>query len=211
MRVAPVGMIFASLAPGGLPEAMRHCFDLGCQSAAITHGHPTAQLSSGALAMMVTGLLAGLTLDSCVRTALAFLEEQPGHEETVGAITTARRLAAVQPRDLAAIRTMGEGWVAEEALGIGLYCAMCSPNFRSGVELAVNHGGDSDSTGSIAGQLLGAIHGISAIPRRWVKELELRDVIVAMADDLATVCEWHLIDDEAENEGDFYWDRYPGW
>ena len=42
-----------------------------------------------------------------------------------------------------------------------------------GVILAVNHGGDSDSTGLIAGHLLGAMQGRSAIPNRWLAPLEL--------------------------------------
>ena len=102
--------------------------------------------------------------------------------------------------------------MVEEALAIGLYCALCSETFRSGVELAVNHDGDSDSTGSIAGQLLGAIHGVKAIPRRWLKELELADVIGAVADDLGSVTEWRLHGDgdEADAEESFYWARYPG-
>ena len=74
--------------------------------------------------------------------------------------------------------------------------------------LAVNHGGDSDSTGSIAGNLLGALMGIDAIPERWLAQLELRDVIVSVADDLGSVCDWALHD--SEPEGEFYWKRYPG-
>ena len=71
---------------------------------------------------------------------------------------------------------------------------------------AVNHDGDSDSTGSIAGQLLGALHGEAAIPASWLAPLELRDVIAAVADDLATVAEWNL---DVEAERAFYVGRYP--
>ncbi|MFN8027118.1 MAG: ADP-ribosylglycohydrolase family protein [Acidimicrobiia bacterium] len=54
------------------------------------------------------------------------------------------------------IEALGAGWVAEEALAIGVYCALVATDLRAGLLLAVNHSGDSDSTGSIAGNLLGA-------------------------------------------------------
>ena len=50
--------------------------------------------------------------------------------------------------------------------------------------LAVNHSGDSDSTGSIAGNILGLIHGEEGIPARWLEGLEVRDLIAAVATDL---------------------------
>jgi ADP-ribosylglycohydrolase len=74
--------------------------------------------------------------------------------------------------------------VAEEALAISLYCAIAAPDLESALLLAVNHGGDSDSTGAITGNLLGAIHGERAIPRRWLDALELREEIERMAEEL---------------------------
>ena len=49
---------------------------------------------------------------------------------------------------------------------------------------AVNHGGDSDSTGAVTGNILGAAVGYEAIPRFFKDDLELHDVILHMADDL---------------------------
>jgi len=74
--------------------------------------------------------------------------------------------------------------VAEEALAIGLYAALVAESFEHGVLLAVNHSGDSDSTGAIAGNLLGVALGELAIPRTWLARLELRDVVEQVADDL---------------------------
>ncbi|HEX2778916.1 MAG TPA: ADP-ribosylglycohydrolase family protein, partial [Gemmatimonadaceae bacterium] len=86
-----------------------------------------------------------------------------------------------------AVERLGQGWVAEEALAIGVYCALVAEDdFERGVRLAVNHGGDSDSTGAIAGNILGARLGAAAIPERWLESLELRDVIERVADDLLT-------------------------
>ena len=97
---------------------------------------------------------------------------------------------------------MGEGWVGEEALAIALYSALsASDDFARGVLLAVNHSGDSDSTGAITGNLLGLSLGIEAIPSQWLDELELRAEIQAVAEDLY----------EGGDESDAWRTRYPGW
>ena len=78
--------------------------------------------------------------------------------------------------------------------------------------MAVNHDGDSDSTGLIAGHLMGAARGLCEIPVRWLATLELRDVIEEMAEDLATAGYWRLgdmYDSETNAEEEFYFRRYP--
>jgi ADP-ribosyl-[dinitrogen reductase] hydrolase len=205
-RVAPVGMMMAGLT---LSDPTRKSFSLACDVAAITHGHPTGQLAAGAFAAIINQLLIGVSLVESIDAALLLLQEKPGHAETSGAIRQAIKFAVESPNSTDALRTIGMGWVADEALAIGLYCALCAMDFEAGVILAVNHDGDSDSTGLIAGHLLGAIHGVSGIPQRWLEPLELRTVLEDVADDLATVSRWKL-DDDAGEEGECYFDRYPG-
>lgn len=57
-------------------------------------------------------------------------------------------------------------------------------SFRDGVLAAVNAGGDADSTGAMVGAMLGAFHGLTAIPPEWVAGLEAHDEIIALADQL---------------------------
>ncbi|MDX5327225.1 MAG: ADP-ribosylglycohydrolase family protein [Marinobacter sp.] len=83
---------------------------------------------------------------------------------------------------------------------------MVAKTFEQGVVLAVNHDGDSDSTGAITGNVLGAMHGTDVIPQRWLEPLELRGVIEAVASDLWTCQEWH-----SYMEGDGLWEWYPGY
>jgi ADP-ribosyl-[dinitrogen reductase] hydrolase len=80
---------------------------------------------------------------------------------------------------------LGEGWVGEEALGIALICALTAVDFADGVRMAVNHSGDSDSTGAICGAILETQLGRDAIPERWLRDLEHCDVIDQLATDLA--------------------------
>jgi hypothetical protein len=76
--------------------------------------------------------------------------------------------------------------------------------------MAVNHGGDSDSTGAIAGNLLGALLGAAAIPSSWVEELELREVIARIAVDLDEFPDWQVGEHEPEPDAAIL-QRYPGW
>lgn len=112
--------------------------------------------------------------------------------------------------DPAAIARLGGGWVAEEALAIGVWCALAADSLEEGIVLAVNHSGDSDSTGMIAGNILGLIHGPQAIPRVWLDDLELREVITRIAVDLTDIpARYEPLNDEPEQQQ--IRARYPGW
>lgn len=157
--------------------------------------------AAGALAMMIERIVNGVLLPDAVGAARERLAQERGHEEVSAALERAVALASQGSPSAERVESLGGGWVAEEALAIGVYCALAfADDFAGGVRLAVNHGGDSDSTGSITGNLLGAALGASAIPRRWVEELELRDVIERLADDL-------VIGYEQSEE---WWEKYPG-
>jgi ADP-ribosylglycohydrolase len=111
---------------------------------------------------------------------------------------------ALSPEDL--VRELGEGWVAEEALAVALYAVLATvpetaaesataaaaeeraeAHFRAAIAIAVNHSGDSDSTASIAGNILGAYYGEQCLPAGWLAALEAPEVIRGMASRLAAV------------------------
>lgn len=182
MRAAPAGLFFWR------PErafSLRPAFMLAARLAGITHGHPTGQLPAGVLAVLVLALVEGYELRAALQLAKSILMEQPDHHETLLAIEKAEVLADSSVPSELAIDALGAGWIAEEALAIALYCALVAESFAAGVQLAVNHDGDSDSTGAIAGNLLGAMHGASAIPSGWLERLELREVVSDVAERLA--------------------------
>ncbi len=214
MRVAPVAMIYYSLlSDQAFDESLKNSFQIACEAAAITHGHPTGQLAAGAFSSILFLVLSGKTLIEAVEVILVMLTKHENAQETIDAINQAIQLSNSSNDPVNAISTLGEGWIAEEALAIGLYCALTSSNFQDGVIRAVNHDGDSDSTGLIAGHLLGAIHGLSAIPDHWLQSLELRSMLEELADDLATIGSWQLDswgDEAAKEEADYYFNRYPG-
>lgn len=202
MRVAPVGLFAWRLSAEFSPE---DTFRLGAELAALTHGHPTGSLTAGVFAVLLLALTDGAKLRDALTTAKQILRQQSHHEETLRALEQAEALAGSDlPRD-AAIAQLGEGWVAEEALAISVYCALGARDFKDGVILAVNHDGDSDSTGSITGNLLGVMHGAKAIPQECLTPLELRDVITELAEDLYAFPDWDFEKDEKR-----IWQKYPG-
>ncbi|MDK1472590.1 ADP-ribosylglycohydrolase family protein [Streptomyces sp. 549] len=177
MRSAPFGLLV-----GWEPQLV---FQLSMECAAQTHGHPTAFLSAGAFAVIVHALTRGVSLDAAVQQALAMLADRPGHEETTEALKRALGTVRQGLPTPERVESLGEGWTAEEALAMGVYCALVAEDVRHGLLLAVNHGGDSDSTGSVCGNLLGVQHGETALPPAWVTELEGRPTILELADDFA--------------------------
>jgi ADP-ribosylglycohydrolase len=119
--------------------------------------------------------------------AISRLEQADGADEVSAALTAAVRAAELGPLSGDAIGILGQGWTAEEALAIATHCALTADSFRHGALHAVNHDGDSDSTGAICGNLLGAAFGAGAIDGDLIAQLEGGDVIVHVADDLHDV------------------------
>jgi ADP-ribosylglycohydrolase len=211
MRVAPVGLFHWSIRE---QHSARDTFRLGCELAALTHGHPTGQLTAGVLAVLIRELTDGASLSEALAVAKPLLREERDHHETLSAIGMAEELAAADLPPETAIARLDEGWIAEEALAIALYCALVAHDFRHGVILAVNHDGDSDSTGSITGNLLGTLYGVDAIPQQWLEPLELREVVAEIAEDLLyfPFSEWWE-DDNANGQELKHriWRKYPGY
>ncbi|MET8680640.1 ADP-ribosylglycohydrolase family protein [Streptomyces sp. NPDC004647] len=177
MRSAPFGLLV-----GWEPQLV---FQLAVECAAQTHGHPTGFLAAGAFAVVVHGLARGDDLDSAVQHALRALTSRPGHEPVTDALRHALGAVRQGLPTPDRVESLGEGWTGEEALAIAVYCALVAEDVRHGLLLAVNHSGDSDSTGAICGNLLGAMHGETALPPGWLAELEGRSTILELADDFA--------------------------
>lgn len=184
MRVAPVGMLKYG--------EIRQIDNEGAEFAAITHSHSLGYMPAALLTHIIHSILysdAGNTLQDIVEDALdavAGLFRDDAHiGELVEIIRLAIELSDNDARDLDNIHRLGEGWVAEEALAIAIYCCLrYSYDFSQCIITAVNHKGDSDSTGAIAGNIIGAYLGYDEIEEKWKEDLELSDVILGVADHL---------------------------
>ena len=91
------------------------------------------------------------------------------HDEPKEHVIIANLMATSEQPELSVteIEELGAGWIAEEALAISVACFLTDLTPREQLLLAVNHSGDSDSTGSILGNLIGAAKGHRAIPSEW--------------------------------------------
>ena len=190
MRVAPMGL-------KAFPFVDIKTIDReGAELAAITHGHSLGYLPAAVLTHMIhqsvyaNEALTRLEIVQQARdTVAALFADDPYIGELTGLIDLAITLSQNQDSDLDNIHRLGEGWVGDEALAIAVYCALRYQNdFSAGIIAAVNHRGDSDSTGAITGNILGAWLGFDAIDERWKNHLELYDVILELADDLWQGC-----------------------
>lgn len=174
MRAAPVAL---------WSDDVHEVFDLAAATGALTHGHPSGYLSAGVLAVLVQQLLAGASLPAAIEVARAELVRWDGHEEQLSLLDLAVELGlgGVRPTPEVIETTLGGGWVGEEALAIAVLTALAARDLADGLLLAVNHSGDSDSTGALCGNLLGARDGVEVVPAHWLEALELRDVVERLA------------------------------
>jgi ADP-ribosylglycohydrolase len=182
MRMAPVGML-----PLASDEAT---YELGCDLAAITHGHDDGQAPAGALAVLVRALARdAATPREALRRCVAQLTRDGAHG--AGTVRDVRRAielglrGPVGPKRLT--KELGGGWVGDECLAIAVYALLASGgDLPFGLALATNHDGDSDSTGAVAGNLLGAWRGEGELPA-WARQLQDAHLLEWAVD---RVCEW---------------------
>lgn len=166
-----------------------NAFDYAAQSGRLTHGHPTAYLAAGLFADLLQRVVdRQASLEHAVTQTLARYGKVPGMKDICGLVERVlfffyEGYAPTPHR----IGNFVDGWAAEQVLAIGLWCALTAPSFEEGVIMAVNHSGDSASTGLVVGHLLGALHGAGGIPARRLERLELRQVIAQVAEDIERV------------------------
>jgi len=182
MRTAPVGLV------SGLTDEQTVL--LGAEAAALTHGHELGYIPAGMLSEMIR-LIAQEDYDvrgagyTALHTVRKLFSDAENLEDFVRIIEQALELAESTEMPEKAVMRLGEGWVGEEALAIAVYCsAKFEDDFDLCIRNAVNHNGDSDSTGAIAGNILGAKLGLSGIPEKYQKNLECYDTLLNLADQL---------------------------
>ncbi len=207
MRIAPIGLYIATEDRAG---------EFSAKACALTHGHPLAVLSAYTLGLIIYYVRCGKEIKKAVKTAISKMNEwQPNaykdskrlrinwekeKAELTSLLNKALSLVNNKSEDLDAISQLGGGWVAEEALAIAIYCSLkYKDDFSNAIIAAVNHDGDSDSTGAITGNIIGAKLGYKKIPNYYKDNIELKKVILELADDLASGVPINL-DDRTTNE-----------
>ena len=189
MRVAPLALKFHGNVRWLAAEA--------AQIAAITHSHSLGYIPAAMLVYIINRIAypeKELTLSEIITEARNAIGDMYSEDENIGyfleLIDRAIELADNNETDLDNIHQLGQGWVGEEALAISIYCSLkYTEDFSKAITVAVNHNGDSDSTGAITGNIVGAWVGFDRIEEKWKADLELYDVIMELANDLYEGCQ----------------------
>lgn len=191
MRVAPIGLYFEDKS-----FSINEIDMIGAKVAALTHGHSLGYIPAAGLVHIVQ-LVAhndNMTIYEAVEDMKIAIEKEFPDDihlnEFLSLVDKAILLSKKEDiSDLEAIRELGEGWVAEETLTIAIYCALkYSNDFEKAMIVSVNHRGDSDSTGAVTGNIVGAYLGLKGIPQKFLANLELKDIIIDIATDLYNDC-----------------------
>ena len=211
MRVAPMALLDAGYASRNENSySIEELAEAGGEIAECTHKHPLGFLPASLLTVLLykvipmTAKQVQEEIDSIVADTVNILDriykgKYDADKRYLKELTMkAVQLAHSDISDADAIRQLGEGWVAEETWAIALYCAIRHiDSVEDAIIASVNHDGDSDSTGSVCGNIMGAIYGYEHIKERNIfcpegkkleDTLELSEIILALADDLSTGC-----------------------
>lgn len=189
MRVAPLAVYYHM--------QNLDCLDMeGAQISAITHGHSLGYMPSAVLVHIINRIVYSRknvdlkTIFIDARDSIGRLFKDRNIYILVKLIDKAIELSENKQTDSENIRMLGEGWVAEETLAIAMYCSLRYANdFLGAVIASVSHNGDSDSTGAVTGNIMGAWLGYSAIDDKWKDRIELKEIILEIADDLCSRCQ----------------------
>lgn len=175
MRVAPIGLMFDK----------KEAFRLGCDCIALTHGKSSEYISGGMLSCIISCIIEGMEIDKAIDNAICFARDMNEHCECIEIVEKAVKLSKEDLVDIDAIRMLGEGLSSEEALAIAIYSSLkYKDDFKKALICSVNHDGNSDSTGAICGNILGAYLGIDNIDKEWIDVIELKELLESISIDL---------------------------
>ena len=231
MRVAPMALLMAGYWSRNKSfYNVQQMDEAGAEVAAVTHKHPLAFLPSAMLTHLIYRVIrmeeneikaniADIALETINVLDNIYKGEYEEDKHFLANLTRmAVKLAANSKSDAENIRMLGEGWTGDEAWAIALYCVVRHiGSIEDAIIAAVNHDGDSDSTGAVCGNIMGAIYGYEAMKHKRLfcqqdKELEqtieLSNIILTLADDLYTSCiisEYAPIDTPEKRQ---WYDRY---
>jgi ADP-ribosyl-[dinitrogen reductase] hydrolase len=177
MRCAPVALRRRRV-PVLLVEDAGH-------SARVTHYDPRCVWTTVAVCSAIAHALAG---SHWTLHELADGLASVGAPEEVAEAVRRSATSELAELDLSEPSSMG---YTVRTMTAGLWAFLNASDFESTLLHVVNAGGDTDTNGAVAGAVLGARFGASAIPERWVERLPDPDRLVSLADRL-----WEAARDE---------------
>lgn len=147
----------------------------------LTHGHRRSQLACIVYVELARQLLEGANpAEAYRRTALELAARFADEEEAA----RFQRILSGGVGSMLVSEVPSSGYVVD-TLEAALWSLLVSSSYQETVLRAVNLGGDTDTTASVAGGLAGLYYGAEAIPEEWLSVLARRTDIEDLADRLA--------------------------
>jgi len=181
MRILPVGMWAIALQE-------RDVLRISSAVSSITHAHPRSRLACGYYSLLVWSVLrdvyrqgerfdARTALRSALRVARDADLRYPQDADTARERVHYRRIFTGYFEDLPESAIASDGYVVH-TLEAAVWCVLTTDSFEDAVLKAVNLGGDTDTTASVAGGLAGLLYGEDALPAEWLGALQNRALVM---------------------------------
>ncbi|MFI8823074.1 ADP-ribosylglycohydrolase family protein [Streptomyces sp. NPDC053431] len=182
MYMAPVGLVNAAHPTAAYAEALdiagAHQSSYGREAAGVFAAAVAAACAPGATPRSIVETALSLAKDGTRAAIEAVVEVAEAHRDFETALAPLR--AAVAPFDsvgpdyrapsLDARRPSRIHAIEELPIALGMFL-VGEGDYRRTVLGAVNYGRDCDSIATMAGALAGALHGESAVPAEWSKQV----------------------------------------
>jgi len=178
MRILPVVLRFAA-------EPIESFADRVEKVSAITHGHTRSQMACVFYGLVIRQLLLGRQTRAALDSAR--VEFTDWYERSV----EFSRFRHILEDDLISLpegEIVSTGYVLH-TLHASLWCLLTTRNFQDCVLKAVNLGGDTDTTGCVAGGLAGVAYGMKSIPAEWIGQLARKSDVDCLFHEFTEVCE----------------------
>ncbi len=172
MRVAPIGLFY---------KDMDEIESNAALSSIPTHNSKGAIAGAVAVAVAVQS---ALLENDCIET----IKDAAGRASKYDAGLATKIELSFEKKDIEpdiVFEEIGTSYKVYDTVPCAFYCF--SRHFeapKKAITEAVNAGGDTDSIACITGALSGALHGIDALPEKWLKELENRDMIECLSSEI---------------------------
>ncbi|MFJ5139308.1 ADP-ribosylglycohydrolase family protein [Streptomyces sp. NPDC088707] len=182
MYMAPVGLVNAAHPEAAYAEALdvagAHQSSYGREAAGVFAAAVAAACAPGATPASVVDTALSLAKDGTLAAIEAVAEVASRHRDFESALTPLR--AAVAPFDsvgpdyrspsLGARRPSRLHAIEELPIALGMLL-VGEGDYRRTVLGSVNYGRDCDSVATMAGAIVGALHGEQAVPADWAKRV----------------------------------------
>jgi len=174
MRILPAVLRFAG-------DSMDPFVSRTEKTSSITHGHARSKMACVLHGLVARQLLMGGKPESALHSARIEFSDWYARAAELAHF---RRILQDEFTTIPEERIVSTGYVLH-TLHAALWCLLTTSSFEECVLKAVNLGGDSDTTGCVAGGLAGVHYGLAAIPQKWLRSLARHDEVECLFDRFA--------------------------